>query len=379
MHFQNGMVQPCLPSALETTNIMNIQSSRSFYQRGFTMIELAVSISIASFVVIGLYGLFTLQTRQLMTQDMRMEMHQNSRFGLEILSRSIRMAGFGSNGFIYGIMGTGGADSNVLPAVISYDNNGSLGSDAITVAYMEPSLVMDTTYSTIERCDTTSITFNPNHLDNNSNLMYLKAGDLLMCQDYAAIGAMETYLWTIAADASSTVPLGAVSVNSAASITDYTGVCPSTENLSPIMRCSKGQVMTFYIDNTDDGVGPGSEAHPVLMMDLNMNFPNNDDVPLVDNVEDLQFEYCLDNGALSASCVTPGLWADTILANQVPLLWKVQISMVLRSPKDDFFEAYTGRRPQLANNSQGASTDQYYRDTVITQVTVRNMRLLSSN
>ena len=90
------------------------------------MIELAVSISIASIVVIGLYGLFTMQSQQLMTQDMRMEMHQNARFGMEILSRSVRMAGFGSNGTILGVLGTGGQNSSQLPAVISYDANNVL-------------------------------------------------------------------------------------------------------------------------------------------------------------------------------------------------------------------------------------------------------------
>ena len=31
--------------------------------------------------------------------------------------------------------------------------------------------------------------------------------------------------------------------------------------------------MTFYIDDTDNAIGPGTPSHPVLMMDLNNNFP----------------------------------------------------------------------------------------------------------
>lgn len=363
------------------TNIYSNNPRLTRTRSGFTMIELAVSIAIASFVVIGLFGLFTMQSRQLMTQDMRMEMHQNARFGMEILSRSVRMAGFGSDGSVFGVLGTGGQDNNILPVVIAYDaNNSASGSDAITVVYMEPSTVMDTTYSSIERCDTSTITFNPDHLDFRDKLMQLKSGDLLMCQDYAAIGAMETYMWSITSDATTSVPFGAVSVNSASSIVDYANNCPTSENLSPVMRCSKGQVLTFYIDNTDNGIGPGSPLHPVLMMDLNMNFPNNDDVPLVDNVEDIQFEYCVDAGSKTALCNigNPLNWVDTIVAGQVPSLWSVRISMVLRSPKDDFFETYTGRRPALANNSAAAATDQYYRDIVASVVSVRNMRLLSS-
>ena len=265
------------------------------------MIELAVSIAIASIVVIGLYGLFTMQSQQLMTQDMRMEMHQNARFGMEILSRSIRMAGFGSNGTILGVLGTGGQNSSQLPAVISYDaNNSSSGSDAITVVYMEPSLVMNSTYSSIERCNTQTITFNPNHLDYRDRLMQLKAGYLLMCQDYAAIGAMETYLWSISQDADVSNPFGVINVNSASGFSDFANACPSNENLSPIMRCSKGQVMTFTSTirqwyrswNTSTSSSYDGSQHELSKQRR---------YPLVDNVEDLQLEYCVDGGNL-ANC-----------------------------------------------------------------------------
>ena len=74
------------------------------------------------------------------------------------------MAGFGSRGTISGVMGTGGT-GNAQDVVVSYDAYGTDGSDAITVAYMEPSLVMDTAYSTVEACTTSTMTFNPNHLD----------------------------------------------------------------------------------------------------------------------------------------------------------------------------------------------------------------------
>ena len=91
------------------------------YRRAFTLIELMIAIVISSFVVIALYGVFVTLSRQLFIQDMKMEMNQNSRFAMEILSRSVRMAGFGSaNGLIYGTFGSGG-ESNSLPAVISYD------------------------------------------------------------------------------------------------------------------------------------------------------------------------------------------------------------------------------------------------------------------
>ena len=346
------------------------------------MVELIVSVALATFVVIGLYGVFTIQSRQLMTQDMRMEMNQNGRFAMEILSRSIRMAGFGSTGLIYGEMGLSG-DGDSLPVVISSDSATTNGGDAITVAYMEPSLVMDTTYSTIEACGTTTITFNPNHLDNFNKLMQFRAGDLLMCQDYAAIGAPESYLWSIDTDAASSTPYGTINISTAASsLADYTTVCPSGENLTPIMRCSKGQVITFYIDDTDDAVGPGTPAHPVLMMDLNRNYPNNDDVPLVDNVEDLQFQYCVDTGGGdTTNCRLPVSWSNSVTSTEITNLWAVRISLTIRSHKEnpEGFTWSNNVRPALANNSAGTTADGYYRNSMTTEVTVRNLRMLSSN
>jgi type IV pilus assembly protein PilW len=350
---------------------------RRTIRRGFTMIELAISVAMATFVVMGLYGIFTIQTQQLMNQDMRMEMHQNARFALEILSRSIRMAGFGSRGTIVGAMGTGG-DGNAQDVVVAYDAYGTNGSDAITVAYMEPSLVMNTAYSTVESCTTSTLTFNPNHLDYFDKLMQFRTGDLLMCYDYAAIGANNTYMWSITSDASTSTPFGTINIDaSSATLSDFSAVCSASSNLTPVMRCSKGQVITFYIDDTDNAVGPGTPSHPVLMMDLNGNFPNNDDVPLVDNVEDLQLQYCVDDGSRATDCSVFSNWTNTVTSGEADEVWMVRIMMVLRSPKPNYqdFEWSGNVRPALGNNTASSTNDGYYRNVVTTEVTVRNNRL----
>ena len=135
--------------------------------------------------------------------------------------------------------------------------------------------------------------------------------------------------------------------------------------------------MTFYIDDTDNGIGPGSPNHPVLMMDLNNNYPNNDDVPLVDNVEDLQFQYCIDDTTNTQNCSDRTVWTNTVLGTQVQHLWMVRILMVIRSPKENYEEfEWTGNvRPALGNNTASTTVDGYYRDIVVTEVAVRNMRL----
>ena len=122
-------------------------------RRGFTLIEVMVAITIASFTVGALYGLFTVQSRQFIMQDMQMEMHQNLRFAADMLSRSVRMAGYGAGGTVTGVMGVS-TSSDELPVVVSWDAEGPSETDAITVVYADPSLVMDTSNAVLEQCDT---------------------------------------------------------------------------------------------------------------------------------------------------------------------------------------------------------------------------------
>jgi len=349
-------------------------------RRGFTLLEMVIAIAIAGFVVAALYGLFTMQSRQFLFQDIQMEMHQNLRFGTDVLSRSIRMAGFNTNGYVNGVMGSDGTsgssvDASQLQVVIPWDNDGTNGTDAITVVYGDPSTAMNTDYSVLEPCATTSISFQPNRNGNQTKLQQFDTGDLLICYDFAAMGNTESYLWDITAvDAAN----GTISVSDLTGgiYSDFDDVCPATENLSPIMRCAKGQVLTFYIDDDDDGTGPGTEDHPVLMMDMNFNWPNDDDVPLVDNIEDLQFEYCLEANLGGADCDTAEQWKNDFTANRTADVWAVRINMIVRSSRIDPAGLYTNSRPGLANHAASSSTDGYYRQVISTEVSVRNLRVL---
>ena len=54
-------------------------------RRAFTLIELLIALAIGTFVVAALYGLFRVQLKQFVYQDLQMEMHQNVRLALDIL------------------------------------------------------------------------------------------------------------------------------------------------------------------------------------------------------------------------------------------------------------------------------------------------------
>jgi len=357
-----------------------------FSRAGFTMLELLVAVSLSTIVVAGLYGVFTIQSRQLMFQDTQMSMHQNLRFAADILTRTIRLAGYGTGGATTGLMGydyssSSTSDAFKLPAVIATDG-GNTDSDAITIVYAEPSVEMNTLVTTIEACSATNLTFDMDARNYSSLIENYSAGELLMCWDYAPSGGIKSYLWEIASDGDSGTGTIEILSNSG-SYADFDASCDLTENLPPIMSCSRATVVTYYIDaDASDGIGPGSAEHPALMMDLNytylLNGPTADDVPLVDDIEDMQFEYCL----ADQDCSENGSWTDTLDLDssseyEGESLWMVRVSLLARTPREDLrTEAYREKRPSLGNRNGASSSDGYHRQLLSTQVTIRNLRLL---
>jgi prepilin-type N-terminal cleavage/methylation domain-containing protein len=354
------------------------------WKRGFTLIELMIAIAIGVFVVGAIFRVFTQQTKQLVYQDLQMEMHQNMRMALDVVSRTARMGGFGTGGQTWGALGYTGGGGDVsaeLPASISYDGTGPNGSDAITIVTMDSGMTMSTNPASPPSCDTTELEFEPSVFNNDKKLAQLSAGELIMCLDYTPIDGYKSYLWQISGVDSST---GIVSVaQNSGTYTDYDSQC--TDNLPLVMVCSRAEVATFYIDADDsDGVGAGSKSHPVLMMDLDFEAPDDDDVPLVDNIEDMQIKYCLRSTVGSTSCDTESAWVDTIddysggdSSSNPDDVYMIRFSFVVRSSREDPQNLFAGQRPEFGNNPASSETDSYFRITNSTEVTVRNMRLLN--
>lgn len=62
--------------------------------RGFSLIELMVSLVISSFVVAGIYGVYTIQQRSYKVQEQVSEMQQRLRAAVQFMASEIRMAGY---------------------------------------------------------------------------------------------------------------------------------------------------------------------------------------------------------------------------------------------------------------------------------------------
>jgi hypothetical protein len=143
-------------------------------------------------------------------------------------------------------------------------------------------------------------------------------------------------------------------VASNAAYSDYAAICPTGENLTPVMACSKAQVVTFYIDDTDDGVGPGSPKHPTLMMDVDLGWPESDDVPLVENVEHMLLWWGLPVDAVDGSALRYVSAAQVTDFDQVRA---VRLCLLLRSSEPvlgpDDSRSYTDCQGSAASAADG--------------------------
>jgi len=345
------------------------------HRAGFTMVEMAIAITLASLIVAGLYQLFIVQSRQLQFLDMQTEMNQNLRFAADVVTRTVRQGGLGTADGVTGVLGTSGA-STTLDPILGHNNALSTGSDAITVVHQDPSLTMNTSSMYVYPGDTSQISFDLTMHDYRAKIGSYNSGEFLLCSDFANPVGMASYMWQISG-VSTAGDEGVISVHSNSTYADYNDIMPSTQNLPPVMTCSKGEVVTFYIDDEDgDGMGPGSAGHPVLMMDLDFDWPEDDDVPLVDDIEDLQFAYCLEDTEGLHPCTSPLEWNSTLATSEWP--WMVRVNILARSRREEAIGRYESTRPGLEDNSGSTTTDGYYRQVLTTEVALRNMRVYSN-
>ena len=358
---------------------------KALLRRGFTLIELLVALAIGTFVVGALYALFTVQLKQFVYQDLQMEMHQNIRLAMDILTRSGRTAGLGTVGRVSGVLGyTSGAASDAvsLPAVISYDGTGPNGSDAITIVSQDPNLIMFADPDELRLCNDATIMFDLERPGNPDKVGELAANEFLLCSDLSNPTQKRSFMWPLQADGDASS--GQATVNDGTSnYADFLDACPVGENLPVAMQCSRAEVVTYYIDADDtDGFGSGSAEHPVLMMDLDFESPDDDDVPVVDNVEDMQIEYCFAGADCSSTdsagwTSTVDSYANTDDSDDPDDLYMMRFTLVIRSSREDLNQSYSGAPLSIANNTAASTTDHYYRQVLSAEVTVRNMRVMT--
>jgi len=107
-------------------------------EQGFTLIELLIAMALALVIIASLSSTFIIQQKAYSTQEQIAEMTQNARAAVDIMSREIRMTGYGIINSNYSNLPTwvnwiSGLTFGAQPALIQ-TGTGALGSDIIHVA-----------------------------------------------------------------------------------------------------------------------------------------------------------------------------------------------------------------------------------------------------
>lgn len=110
-----------------------MKAPQHFYaERGVSMFELLVGISVAMIVIAAGYGIMTSTDRAAAVNDQTAEMQQNARVAMELLTRDIKTAGFGMPGTV------GGCANAIVPAD---QNPGGADTGPDSVSVVVPTLL----------------------------------------------------------------------------------------------------------------------------------------------------------------------------------------------------------------------------------------------
>lgn len=333
---------------------MSGQNPRRRGQGGFTLLEFVVASVMSLTVSYFVYGIMIAQTEAYRRQDLVLRMEQNLRFSTEFVSRSVEMAGYGTNGW------TVGDDSYSAVNVI---DGGGTEPDAIQVLYGDPSRVAITPYATTFTCDATFLTFQTQEM-----AWYFMNADYMLCFNYSNTVSLDSYLFGVDSVNTDT---GDVNITTPSGSADYDALCD--ENLPPDLMCAPASWHLYYIDNTDDDDGgPGRPDRPMLMMrqstapvDSGPVVPSRDDYPLAEGIEHMDVQVCMTGG----DCFFESEWTETLNTAATDSLRLIRMTLWGRSERP--------AREQVASpwlNPLTGENDQYYRIASTTDMMVRNLR-----
>ncbi|SYZ74566.1 hypothetical protein TRIP_C90194 [Candidatus Zixiibacteriota bacterium] len=262
-------------------------------ERGISMVEMLIALFMTALVLSAIFGVYINQHKNWMIQEDVTDIQQNSRAAIDELTRQIRMAG---NGLPLGLPGIVASNTNPDTITINYSSTGCQA--PIEHAMPTPSSEL--------RCD---------------------GHDVSCFHD-------SQYVYIFSPDSGGGEFLEITEVQAAAFHLQH--------NTTILSRCyPQGSIvlqmeqLKYYIDRTDT-------AHPNLMLKV----PGKAAQVYAENIEDLQFQYTMKNGA---TVNLPAI-VDDIRA--------VKISLIGRSSRTD---------PSFAN--------QYRRRTFNSVVNLRNFAM----
>lgn len=349
---------------------------------GFTLVEMLITVVLSTLVSVMIYTVFISQTQAFRAQADMGSMQQNLRVAMEMLTRDIASAGFGTghDGGSWGESGQSGTSGNPVYALNVRENLAGAGPDAVEVFMMDPnrSTWALTDMNVRQSCGTSSITFHADYPTAAAQYAATGARNRIMCFAPSVRGRPASFIWAVNGVGSGQ----AVPVNSN-SQADYLAECPN--NLPAMMICGPPVYVAYYIDkNESDGKGIGGPALPVLYYvpdlfaaNLAGGYPTVDDIPIALGIEDLQVQVC--EPGLGTDCDLDSSWSFEHDLTPSSVMWHnlgaVRVMLTARTIRQDEKSAAVSTPIDLdATDSYSvpATADGFHRRVARTEVSLRN-------
>lgn len=142
------------------------------YSRGFTLIEVLIALAIVGALMSAIYAIFIQQTKTYTTQDQIAQLQQSLRFGMSLLERDLRKAGYNPGGLTETRAASDGVD-NDCDGTIDEDDDAAtlLVKESEAIGFLETS-VDRLVFSQDENGD-------GNYCVDNETIYYLLSGMIL--------------------------------------------------------------------------------------------------------------------------------------------------------------------------------------------------------
>lgn len=314
-------------------------------QKGFTLVELLVALSMGLIVLTVMFTMFRTSNRSYILQDYVAEMQQNLRVGMHSMSRDIRMAGCGMNLLL-----------NLVPSIEVF--NGSSWSYVTAISGTNSSTGpdrIDMFIGDINSGEYDALITHPMP-DASAELNVDKVGTFNDGDHVIVTNGIHAALFVVSAVQGAALK---IQHNPAESLFNPPAAFKAFPHGggygtgSRLYNFGALRFVSYYIDNTTD------PDHPVLMADLHL--PSGPQV-IADNIEDIQFHYFLEDGTDT----------DNPAGNEGKIR-SVRMTIVARTAEQDF-DTVKFTPPIVEDHDPGTVPPDGYRRRVLSSIIkVRNL------
>ena len=323
-------------------------------KKGFTLLELLITVFIFSIIMIMVYSSFTSFNKTSKAQEDLMILNQNLQSSLVYIERLVRMAGFGT---VYSMEIEGKNINSSYYSVLTSSDGGSSGDDSLTV------VLADRIYGQVAANPTTGDT------SYTGNIIYVSDANTDLLDN-----SLKKYVFI------SSVPYNKF-YELSSSPTTTSGVTKLTLSSDTNIKVNEGD---YVYDIRAITVSYDSSGQQIEVND-NLGSPNQ---PVASRIEALQFQYGIDeddDGTFDDTDSDGDPLDDTIPSGKAIYVKLIKVSILGRTPNPDpnykdSNSTYTIANKTITldnNDSNGINStyDVHYRRKLITvNIMPRNLQ-----